>query len=50
MKKCPNCLGRGKLEGDTVRLTSFSYRIISWRTCPQCRGAGRVVPKKKTGV
>ncbi len=40
MKKCKHCSGKGRVPGDTIRLTELSYRIVTWRTCGACAGRG----------
>jgi len=52
---CSTCRGRKKVEGDTMRLTELSHRVLSSLRCPRCQGAGRVaepvvataMPRKK---
>lgn len=38
---CRRCLGRGKVDGNTVQLTPFSHRVISLLTCGKCSGTGK---------
>ena len=46
MKKCLKCNGSKRLPNETLRLTRFSYRILSWITCYACNGRGSVPAKK----
>lgn len=40
---CEKCAYKGRVPGETVRLTEFSHRAVSWVRCPSegCKGGWR---------
>lgn len=42
MKQYYRCNRHGKVPNQTVRLSNWSYRVLSWLTYPRCRGTGKV--------
>jgi hypothetical protein len=49
MPLCDCCHGRKKIESDTIRLTELSYLVLTWVTCPRCRGVGRTATNSSSG-